>query len=334
VLFQLGGRPMLSDLGATRIAGGGRTDSAGTDGFVDPAVIAGGWAGPEGDVYGLGALGWYCLSGTVPGPAVIRPPLREVARSAPDALVTALERMLDPDPSGRPSAAEAACEVYAAAAATPLRLAGGSDPASALTRRIRAQAAAPATPVPSGRVGGRWRWRWRWLRPAGQVARVGLPALALASAILAQSTPTPTPTPTSASADVRRRPTLAETASALTAARGVAFSARTVRGPDRFDAIGSSAWTSDAEALNQLRRAGLHYSGLHLSVTDVSVVSQVGDRATVRVTVHTSAYDVVRASGQVAANQIATPATVVALQLVRRDGVWRVSATVRADRSG
>jgi serine/threonine protein kinase len=95
VLFTLDGRPALTDLGTTRITGEPRDEVYGTAGYVDPVVLTGGDPTAASDVYGLGALGWLALTGSPPPSPVHRPPLRELAPSAPQALVAAIEAAVD-----------------------------------------------------------------------------------------------------------------------------------------------------------------------------------------------------------------------------------------------
>ena len=78
VLFAAHGKPLLADLGISRMVGdAAATFPAGTDGFVDPAPVDGLRAGlqPERDVYSAAAVGWYCLTGKAPEPGPSRPPL-------------------------------------------------------------------------------------------------------------------------------------------------------------------------------------------------------------------------------------------------------------------
>ena len=69
VLFTAHGKPLLADLGITRMVGdAAATFPAGTDGFLDPAPVDALRAGlqPERDVYSAAAVGWYCLTGKAP----------------------------------------------------------------------------------------------------------------------------------------------------------------------------------------------------------------------------------------------------------------------------
>ncbi|WP_312178690.1 serine/threonine-protein kinase, partial [Arthrobacter sp.] len=70
VLFTAYGKPLLADFGTGRMLGEGRDGAVGTPGFAAPAEpgtddagsrVSG--AGLEADVYALGALGWFMLTG-------------------------------------------------------------------------------------------------------------------------------------------------------------------------------------------------------------------------------------------------------------------------------
>ncbi len=209
VLLELDGRPVLGDLGLGHVLGEVSPGVWGTDGYVAPEVLLGADPSPASDVYALGALGWLCLSGTVPGPPGLRPELAEVSRAGEgsEPVVAALAAAVSADPADRPGAHELAWQLFAAAAAEPLHLAHGDDEVSAVTYRLRAAAGHPPS-VPAFRrrlrpwrrtwqgQGRRqppwqpqrpwqpsWRWReqlrpsWRWRarwRPRRHPARDGL----------------------------------------------------------------------------------------------------------------------------------------------------------------
>ncbi|HQA13648.1 MAG TPA: serine/threonine-protein kinase [Ornithinibacter sp.] len=166
VLLDLDGRPVLGDLGLGHVVGDISPGVWGTDGYVAPEVVMGGDPSPASDVYGVGALGWLCLTGSVPGAPGLRPALADVSRAGPSAagLVEALEAALSPDPADRPDAHELGWLLFQAATATPLDLVRGGDEVSAVTYRLRAAAgeapALEATP----------RWRRVWARLAGRGA--------------------------------------------------------------------------------------------------------------------------------------------------------------------
>ena len=194
VLLDLDGRPLLGDLGLGHVLGEVSPGVWGTEGFVAPEVLLGADPGPASDVYSLGALGWLCLTGAVPGAPGLRPELAELSRAGPaaDDLVRVLDTALAPDASQRPGAHELAWLLFRAAEAEPLDLVRDGDEVSAVTYRLRV-AAGRADPGPQRhRTGSRWcagsrarrgaDWRdvWRdrrtqrWSR--GRRAAVGRPA--------------------------------------------------------------------------------------------------------------------------------------------------------------
>ena len=155
VLLDLDGRPVLGDLGLGHVVGEVSPGVWGTDGYVAPEVVLGGDPSPTSDVYALGALGWLCLSGTVPGPPGLRPELSAVCRAGEgsETLVAVLAQAVSPDPDDRPGAHELAWLLFGAAEAEPLQLVRGDDEVSAVTYRLRAAAGRP--PASSTR---RRRW--------------------------------------------------------------------------------------------------------------------------------------------------------------------------------
>jgi eukaryotic-like serine/threonine-protein kinase len=158
VLLDLDGRPLLADLGLGHVVGDISPGVWGTDGYVAPEVLMGADPTPASDVYALGALGWLCLTGTVPGPPGLRPALSDVclAGDGSEPVVRALATAISAEPRDRPGAHELAWVLFAAAEPEPLRLVHGDDEVSAVTYRLRAAAGRP----PADSVG-----RGRWGRP-------------------------------------------------------------------------------------------------------------------------------------------------------------------------
>lgn len=142
VLLDVDGRPHLSDLGLGHIVGEVSPGVWGSDGYVAPEVVLGGVVTTAADVYSVGALGWLCLTGTVPGTPGLRPALVDVALpgSGPalSALVAALDGAIDPDAGQRPDADALAWSMFEAATPTPIHLVRGEDEVSAITYRLRA----------------------------------------------------------------------------------------------------------------------------------------------------------------------------------------------------
>lgn len=141
VLLTAQGKPVLADLGVARmVADSAESSAAGTAGFRDPAPVDAVRAGlqPESDVYSLAAVGWYCLTGRVPGPSAQRPPLPLLVPGVPAALAAALEAGLNEDRRLRPPAAELAAAVFRSAEPVPVDLSLSVHPAvipQLLTRR-------------------------------------------------------------------------------------------------------------------------------------------------------------------------------------------------------
>ncbi|KRF25260.1 serine/threonine-protein kinase [Phycicoccus sp. Soil803] len=155
VVHELSGRPFLTDLGVARLAGeapGGEGGYLwGTAGFVAPEVLEGGSATPAADVYAVGALAWWCVTGSAPAPGALRPPLTEVAPGLPTAWSEVTTQALLGDPALRPTAAELALAYFDSAPCEPLRLVVGKDETSLLTQRLRRPSVPPADPVARGR---------------------------------------------------------------------------------------------------------------------------------------------------------------------------------------
>ncbi|QIM20676.1 protein kinase [Phycicoccus sp. HDW14] len=150
VLLDLDGRPVLADLGVGRVLGEAPAAVWGTPGHLAPEVLMGAEPSPASDVYALGALGWLCLAGEVPGAPGLRPGLASVCRagSGSEALVAAVEAAVHPRADERPGADELAWLFFGAAEPEPLHLVAGDDDVSAVTYRLRA--AAGRAPGPPG----------------------------------------------------------------------------------------------------------------------------------------------------------------------------------------
>lgn len=138
VLFSAEGKPLLADLGISRLLGEPRERVTGTAGFAEGR---GEWAqatGHAADVYSLAALGWYALTGSPPGQARDRAPLTLLVPEVPAELLSILEACLHDDPRKRPSAGELADTVLRSAAPLPLDLVAAVHPSvlpQLLTRR-------------------------------------------------------------------------------------------------------------------------------------------------------------------------------------------------------
>ena len=148
VLLEPDGRPVLGDLGLSHVVGDISPGVWGTDGYVAPEVVMGADPTPAADVYGVGALGWLCLTGQVPGPPGLRASLADLSRAGAGAtpLVEVLEAAVSPRPEHRPTAHELAWQLFRAADPVALDLVRDDDPVSAVTYRLRAAAGSDAEP--------------------------------------------------------------------------------------------------------------------------------------------------------------------------------------------
>ena len=162
VLFTGDGMPLLSDLGAARVAGSAHADLLGTgadEGLVAPEVVEGFPATRESDVYQLGAVAWLCLAGEPPGPVWSRGDLGELAPGLPGGLADLVTRCLAPEPGDRPDAEEVALALLATATPEPVEVAPDADPGHGLTERLRQQARADLEEEAAPGRGGRLRER-------------------------------------------------------------------------------------------------------------------------------------------------------------------------------
>ena len=100
--FDGRGRPVVLDLGVSTVIGTPREEIYGTPGFVAPEVVSGEPHTPHSDVYAIGALGWFALTGEPPPIPSERPGLDRIAADVPAAMQEALERALHPRPRSTP----------------------------------------------------------------------------------------------------------------------------------------------------------------------------------------------------------------------------------------
>lgn len=142
ILFTADGRPVLTDLGTSRVIGEDREVEA-TAEYVDPVVARGAAPAPASDVFGLAAVAFHALAGVPIWNAasvtetlrVARegsvPDLRSLAPETPEPLIEALLRALSADPAHRGSAAELALDVRYACEPDPVDLGvdSGAGPA-------------------------------------------------------------------------------------------------------------------------------------------------------------------------------------------------------------
>ncbi len=349
VLLDLDGRPLLADLGLGRVIGEEPGPVWGTEGCVAPEVLLGDLPSPASDVYALGALGWLCLTGALPGPPGLRTELAQASRAGPQAraLATVLTSAVAPHTDERPDADEFAWALFRAADPAPLHLVSGSDDTSAVTFRIRAA----ARPDPASRR----RRRGRHVRaPAPgrrgrRAAGTGLAVLAVVTAVASGATgqwsvtsgpggPAEVPgvaRPPAArvgdrtvDSDARAARSAPEVAparllEALAEARAAAWRAADPALLAEAEAAGSPLRARDAAAITGLARAGLRYAGLGYVLDGVRAVSAGDERAVLRARVGTTGYEVAGAPD--AAVRPPSAGEPVLVDLRWTDAGWRVT---------
>jgi hypothetical protein len=357
VLITGDGRPLLADLGSARVAGAGAA-VCGTPGFVAPEVLAGDAPTEAADVYALGALAWFCLTGSGAPDTPIRLDLETVHRFVGPELADLVAACIDPEPSCRPSSDRLSHDFFSATRAEPIEVVVGADEASALTHRIRMNATATpdggARPRQRRRVramlaGSDGRWGRRTI--AGRVLLVaGVAGMALAGGGLAwsvlggHSTSRPLPlvsgavpsaaTPSAAAPDAPRD-VLADPLSPRTSPEAllrVLAERRAdllVRG-DRDALRGvhrdrSPSWAADAAVLADLEGRGLHYAGLGVAAVTAQPVSAHAGKAVVRGRVDLTAYVVVDSSGG-RTQRPAVTGQELDFSLVRTPEGWRIES--------
>lgn len=161
VMVTADGRPLLMDLGSARLAGSGAGTIVGTPGFVAPEVRDGDEPREASDVFSIGALAWFCLTGNGAPDTMLRLSSETIRSHVGEELAEVVGACIDPDPERRPCSFALAAQFYAAAAAEPIEVVIGADDASALTHRLRAEAAREGeAPAPTGRATRRLLARW------------------------------------------------------------------------------------------------------------------------------------------------------------------------------
>ena len=173
VLLTAKGLPLLGDVTTVGMRGEADRWPMGTPGFIAPEVLDGAGREATSDLYALGALAWFCLTGSVP-PETAASMDRDVLEThvGPE-FANLIFQAVSAAPAERPAAADFAQAAFEVAPAEPLEVVIGGDPAAAVTRRIRAEAGRDRTSVPVAKDGaiarlltmlaraGAWRPRLR-----------------------------------------------------------------------------------------------------------------------------------------------------------------------------
>lgn len=357
IMLTEGGRPLVLDLGAARIMGH-TGEVCGTPGFIAPEVREGVAPTSASDVFSLGAVAWFCLTGNGSPDTVQRLGLDTIRSHVGSDLAEVVAACIDPDPARRPEAGRLARLVYEATAAEPVEVVVGGDEASALTHRLRAEAALDR---PAHHRTGHVRRR---LAVVGIVAAMAVGAgawfvLGRSPAALAGSSPTPadpvgtvartgpstppqgapgTVAPPLESDEERGwtttgpgvehdaaapRQRAKELLQVLSERRAGVLVARDVAGLAGVHRSGTASHEADVRLIEELVDGGNRYADLELRVAEASWVRGDAEHATIRGRVDWSAYLVIDGAGG-AHPQPSAQGEVLDFELVLGSSGWRI----------
>ena len=343
ILFSADGRPLIGDVGMARFIGhtGGQVDR--DESLMAPEVAGGAVPSAASDVYSMAAIGWLCLTGAPPDPASTTRCSTTVSPRIPARLTDVLTSCLSANPTARPSARAAAIEVFDAVQAESVVLTSVADPATEITRRIRATAAAVSVPAPPS--AGR---RLRGSLVIGAIALLVMVAIGGGTMWFVSRTPEPArPAAARSSAQVRPAPvtTTASTTSgsltdvvtasdsprvaaagllqALVDARALAYAARSPVLLDLVYAPGAPRAGADRRNLATALERGATYLGLRFVVKDASFLDGTSGAARIRATILTPAYETGQPDGRRVAHASETVGPSVFTLSLTQDG-WRI----------
>ncbi|MCO1339234.1 hypothetical protein BJH93_10065 [Kocuria polaris] len=350
VLFTAEGRPKLSDLGVASLLGR-RGRMAQQAGFSAPELETESSGGDErpADVYALGALTWFALTGTAPGTGSARSPLQGLPAEAAELL----ERSLESDPDRRPSAEEFWVGIFAAGEPQPLDLSGPAQRSDVPRDDAPVSAPAPAAPTqPARRRPARRRpagasarparlaRHWRSAAVAGAVVVLAAGGLiwAVASGVLTtQDGPvageSPAPTAASSETDAPAEDAPDGTSEVVQALAEQRSKALTTRNPELLDEVYTSpeAAASDLKVIDDLVAQGHRYDELSITMSDVEVLEEGADSQRVRVTSRILPYAVLDASGDRVETFPDAEEQVLELELAETDEGWRIGSIESAE---
>jgi hypothetical protein len=310
VLFTAEGRPLLADLGFSRLAGEMLPHVGATPDFADPAIAAGGRPDPASDVYGLGAICHAALVG-VPPCGVL---LRTGAPHVPVALADLVDAALAPDRAARPPADLIAMLLLEACTPSPIQLAQappGIGSSALVTHRVAS--APPRGPKPESAPGhdglvSRIKEIWGRLRTrvspvaALRVISAAVAALLLLVAVVVGLWWAGRDAPDAGTIRAPKTtvaPQWRDVLESLDALRSRAFMEGDAAVLEEVYFPGSSLLAAEQEKLAALKAAGAHAEGLGLHLLDVRQETLAPDRAVLTVVDELPGYRLVDAAGAV-----------------------------------
>lgn len=333
VMVTAAGRPLLMDLGAARLAGTGGGAVVGTPGFVAPEVRSGETPSEASDVFSIGALAWFCLTGNGAPDTFIRLSEETVSSHVGPELGGVVGRCIDPEPELRPASAALADLLYRSVPAEEVDVVVGPDEASALTHRIRAEAAA-GTPVSAVRQPGPWfrrvtfdptRWRPRVALVAGVLGLAALLGWLVHLGVVPAMQSSPQPSPSRVATTTPSTPDARSILQDLTERRVAALLARERGGLTAVHLAESPSWRADAGVIDELTSAHERYSGLRMTVVEATFVARSTSAAVVRARVAVDRYAVVDEQGG-SVSRDAESGEPLDFHLVHAGGGWRIES--------
>lgn len=342
ILFDLTGRPVLIDFGATR-ATAHHHARTGTPGFVAPEIIfsssprTGLEAGA--DIYALAAVAWFCLTGTVPGSPEHRVPLTTLRPELDPEIVEVLEASLNADPTVRPDLDHLLASVAQWAIPAPVDLYASVGEQYELflpTRQPEEHASRKRSfrgrKVSMGEPGGRLRRRNTPSKSrgrGGQRLSVALGALLLAGGVVLTINYEPDSAQYSATAhdevaEVDEQEDFQAVMDELAKARSGAWAATAPEQVEQYALSDSHIFQADAELLRVLADAGHDLDGIRMRAV-VDQVRQSGDITILSVMWRVDGYVQRDADGE-ALEQIAPRQDAIELELVETANGWRMAS--------
>ncbi|MER1997604.1 MAG: serine/threonine-protein kinase [Arthrobacter sp.] len=366
VLFTAEGKPLLAGFGAAKPVQGfadredGSPDSAPSEGAAPHAE----GTGPAADVYALGALGWFMLTGRTLLPG-LRPPLSVLLPGLPSALRDLVDSALGENPGLRPEAGNFAARVLRACPAEPVGLLPekrSADRAELRTRRTGSAAKRGRRTLRRGTARRRRRrgslkaaqgaGRTSWLITAtllvGATAVLGAVALAAPQLLrpetvrLAPAAESPVAEPADPRPGANAEPSAEEAAAlaggdpeaaarVLSVLRARAFELGSVQLLRWVNKPGSPAEEADLEQVRALEERGERLAGLQVEVLRTSAVAAESEsRARIAVSARLTEWQQVRGDGSAAAGPGGPVRQEVLLELERTGAQWWISAVLPA----
>ena len=322
VLFAADGTPKLIDGSASQRVGQ-RLFESGTAGFHAPEAVDPARLQPERDVYSLGALTWFLLTGRIPSLTSHRPALSVFIRGVSADLVNLVEACLDEDPAVRPSAADVSRRLRKIAEPEPIDItvtaADHAIPFLRTSHHFDREAALK-------RARRRTQKMWASVTIGALLAVAGifmiLPPGGESTTAHAEPPTQPAPAPPLVPAEDG----IVAQLSALTAARDQALMDQDEAALLAVHADNSRSLRQDQQTIAALAKDKLRYEQLATTLTNVRVtqIAPAG-KATVRADSATSPFVIARAGSTSAQPVAAVPVQQLEFSLVKEGERWQIS---------